>query len=189
MPQKRLAVFISGFGSNLNIFLENKEKFKDLLVISSNPKAYGLKRAQDYGVEAHCPEQPIDWDQLNQFLRSKQINFIFLAGFMKILPAEFIQLWPQKIHNLHPSLLPDFKGLKAIERAYQAQKSVGVSIHQVVEEVDGGLVLLQQVAVDETQIKSLSLEQVTEKTHQTEHALVREWIKRFPNFDLSPSDL
>ncbi len=182
MQKKRLAVFISGFGSNLNVFLENKDHFKDILVISSNPKAYGLQRAKDFQVESHTLNSPIQWDDLHQFLILKKIDFIFLAGFMKILPPEFIKLWTGRIHNLHPSLLPAFKGLKAIERAYEAGSSIGVSIHEVSEELDSGRLILQKKVIDGEEVQKMSLKEAVEQTHKAEHSLVLEWIKIHSDF-------
>ena len=86
---KNLAVFISGHGSNLNIFLKNKQRFKSLLVVSSNPKAYGLVRAKNHQVESWVLDPVICWEDLHHRLVERNVDLVFLAGFMKILPAHF----------------------------------------------------------------------------------------------------
>lgn len=179
MTKARVAVFISGFGSNLNVFLQRREIFDHLLVVSSNPEAYGLKRAEEAGVESLVLASPIDWQALDQRLEKENLDWIFLAGFMKILPAGFVSNWSKCLFNLHPSLLPKYKGLRAIERAFEAGDEVGVSIHRVVPEVDSGEVVLQKVAVHSSQLPTLNLQEVTEEVHRVEHQLVGQWIDKF----------
>jgi len=176
--KKNLAVFISGHGSNLEVILQNKEKFDSLFVVSSNPKAFGLERADNHGVPSYTLSKPIDWESLQAKLIEKKIEVIFLAGFMRIVPASFTEKWQGRLFNLHPSMLPKFKGLKAIERAVEAGEDVGVSIHHVVPEVDGGEVVLQKIAVASSSLSQLSLDQVVEKTHKVEHELVQSWVNQ-----------
>jgi phosphoribosylglycinamide formyltransferase-1 len=176
LSKKNLAVFISGEGSNLEIFLQNKERFGRVLVVSSTAEAKGLQRAERHGVPSVVLPQPIDWTALQNILSDRAIDVVFLAGFMKIVPASFVEAWSGRLFNLHPSLLPHFKGLRAIDRAYAEGKAIGASIHHVVPAVDAGEVVLQEVAVAASEIPTLSLQQATERTHQTEHALVQRWI-------------
>ena len=177
--KKNLAVFVSGFGSNLNIFLKNKECFQSLIVVSSKPKAYALVRAEEHGVESLVLDKIILWDQLQKTLEKKKTDLIFLAGFMKILPPLFVKSWEGRLYNLHPSMLPKYKGLDSIKRAYEAKDSIGVSIHHVTEQVDGGKILDQQVAVTEKEVLEISLEKAEEKVHEKEHQMVQDWIERF----------
>lgn len=176
--QANLAVFISGFGSNLEVFLQHKQKFNSIIVVSSNPKAYGLERANSHGVESLVLPKPIDWKDLQIRLEENQIDKIFCAGFMKIIPAEFIESWQGRIFNLHPSLLPNYKGLKAIERAFDAKAPIGVSIHHLTAEVDAGEVILQEVILEPRDYLELSLEQVKQKVQSLEHQLVARWINQ-----------
>lgn len=176
LKRPRLAVFISGFGSNLNIFLENKEKFSSLLVVSSKAEAYGLVRAREHGAPSIVLDKKIDWTTLHSQLIDHEIDGIFLAGFMRIVPASFIEHWKGRLFNLHPSMLPKYKGLKAIEQAVDAKDDVGVSIHHVVPEVDGGEVIMQKLAVGRDELSSLNLEQLTDRVHLAEHQLVQQWI-------------
>lgn len=177
MSEKRLAVFISGRGSNLQVILDQKEQWEEILVISSREEAYGLTRAQNAGVESLILAPKIDWTELHCELEKKGMNLLFCAGFMKIIPASFIEPWQGKIFNLHPSLLPKYKGLKAIERAFEEGDDIGVSIHHVSPEVDAGEVVLQEVAVVAERVKSMNLEQVIKCVHETEHRLVDRWLK------------
>ena len=176
---KSLAVFISGQGSNLSVFLQRQEAFKSLFVISSSDKAFGLKKAERFAVETHILPPKIHWNSLHKDLLHKKIDLIFLAGFMKIIPAEFVSLWKDKIFNLHPSLLPSYKGLNSIERAYNDKAPMGASIHRVTPEVDEGEVLFQEQSVSTEEITSLSLEKAELYTHICEQKLVNSWIEKF----------
>lgn len=176
---KTLAVFISGQGSNLSVFLQNKNKFKDLVVVSSKEGAFGLKKAERFSVKTTVLSPSVDWEELDEQLKSWGVDLIFLAGFMKIVPESFIQKWDGKLFNLHPSLLPKYKGLKSIERAYSDRASVGASIHKVTAEVDGGEILFQDEAVSAESIKDHSLSQVEFYTHVCEQKLLRQWIEKW----------
>lgn len=179
MPKARVAVFISGFGSNLNVFLQRREQFERLLVVSSNPEAYGLERAREVGVDSLTLPTPIHWEVLSETLGKEDLHWIFLAGFMKILPASFVTQWSPHLFNLHPSLLPKYKGLKAIERAFEAKDDLGVSIHRVVPEVDSGEVVLQKGALEANRLEDFTLEEATAEVHRVEHQLVGQWIDKF----------
>ncbi len=177
MKKKNLAVFISGQGSNLQVLLNNKDKFQSLFVVSSRAGAYGIQRAQKENVETKVLASPIDWSDLQAELVERSIDVIFLAGFMRIVPESFVGLWSGRLFNLHPSMLPKFKGLKAIERAYTEGEDVGVTIHHVVPEVDSGKIVLQEISVPATDFPKYSLQQVIEMTHRKEHQLVEKWTQ------------
>ncbi|MCP3690167.1 MAG: phosphoribosylglycinamide formyltransferase [Gammaproteobacteria bacterium] len=149
-----IVVLISGNGSNLQAIIDSIESGQVAasisLVISSNPDAYGLTRAKNHGL----PTQVIDsrnfaerslFDQtLLQNVNSCQPDYIMLAGFMRILGVEFIQTYKNRIINIHPSILPHYKGLNTYQRALDNGESEhGVSIHIVTAELDNGPVLLQ----------------------------------------------
>ncbi len=184
LKKPSLAIFISGQGSNLEIILQNKDKFSSLWVVSSNPQAFGLQRAKNHEVESFVLDKPIDWTSLQNKLEQKKVDGLFLAGFMKIVPASFVAAWNDRMFNLHPSLLPKYKGLKAIEKAYAAQDDVGVTIHRVAPAVDSGEILLQDVAVTGAEIGGLTLQDVTDRVHQKEHELVQTWVDQFVNKSL-----
>jgi phosphoribosylglycinamide formyltransferase 1 len=147
-------VLISGNGSTLQALLDCRELIDIGLVISSKPKAYGLQRAIRAGVAtAVIPEQlrgkfvshasAEDW--ILSSLRDRGITKLFLAGFMRILSGKFIQKFSGDIFNIHPSLLPKYKGLGALEQAINAgETKVGATVHRVTEGVDEGEVILQR---------------------------------------------
>ena len=124
LPPRRSqwAVLISGRGSNLAALLELQDEIYLRLVLSSNSQASGLKRAQRAGVpcglipvtstvhETGRLKKIINWPALSDLLKKKGITHVFLAGFMKVVPAAFIEQWAGRIINLHPSLLPNYPG-------------------------------------------------------------------------------
>ena len=151
----RVAIFISGGGSNM-VTLVNGMKSgeiagKPIVVLSNIPNAGGLQKASDLGVYAACVDhQPFNGDraafelELQNILVKYDIDIICLAGFMRILTPDFIQKWAGKILNIHPSLLPKYKGLNTHQRAIDAgDKLAGCSVHLVTGELDGGPVLGQ----------------------------------------------
>ncbi|MFP4313772.1 MAG: phosphoribosylglycinamide formyltransferase [Alphaproteobacteria bacterium] len=155
-----LAVLISGSGSNLQAIIDacHNPDFpaRIEIVVSNNPDAYGLIRAQKAGLETCVIDHKAyqgraDFERaLHHALESREIDLICLAGFMRILTPEFIEKWPQKIINTHPSLLPKFggKGMygghvhKAVLEA--GENESGPTIHYVIPEVDAGEIILQR---------------------------------------------
>jgi len=168
-------VMISGNGSNLQSIIDNAPGI-DLnisCVISSNSDAYGLKRAEKAGI----PTAVIDYKLFDsRFKADKEImkviddsraEVIILAGYMRILSSEFIDRYLGKILNIHPSLLPKFKGLNTHQRAIEATEKIhGASVHFVTKDLDGGPVIAQSIVeiepIDNT--KSLA-SKVLKKEH------------------------
>lgn len=155
-PKKRVAVLISGRGSNMTALIEAAEA-KDypaeiVLVVSNRPDAAGLERAREAGVAtAVVDHRPFGDDReaferaLDDELRKHGIEIVCLAGFMRLLTAWFIGRWRGRILNIHPALLPEFKGLDTHRRALEAGvKRHGATVHFVVEETDAGPVISQQ---------------------------------------------
>jgi len=89
-------------------------------------------------------KNPIDYKALHQKLIDSGIERIFLAGFMKLIPADFIEKWQGRIMNIHPSLLPLYPGLDSAMKSWQDQSDMGVSIHEVNDQMDQGRIFLQQ---------------------------------------------
>lgn len=132
------------------------------LVVSSDADAPGLAKARRAGLStlvvpkvahevassAHSQSvrQKIDWVALDRELRSVGIDAIFLLGFMRIVPASFLNGWKGRVLNLHPSLLPSFPGLRSIERAIEARAPLGATVHIVEPEVDAGPIVKQTPA-------------------------------------------
>jgi phosphoribosylglycinamide formyltransferase-1 len=156
MTKKRVAVLISGRGSNMTALIE-AAKAKDypaeiVLVVSNRPDAAGLARARQAGIATalidHRPfgenreafERVLD-DELHKY----RIDIVCLAGFMRLLTTWFIGRWSGRILNIHPALLPEFKGLDTHRRALEAgAKRHGATVHFVVEETDAGPTISQQ---------------------------------------------
>jgi len=148
----RTAVFISGTGSNFRNLLKfstlKKSPIKIICVISNNSKAKGLKYARNYKIKKiilKFTDKKNDEKKILLKLRKNKINLICLAGFMKILSANFIKRFNGKILNIHPSLLPKYKGLDTHKRAIQNnEKFSGCSVHYVSAKLDSGKIILQK---------------------------------------------
>ena len=156
MNKKRVAVLISGRGSNMIALIE-AAKAKDypaeiVLVVSNRPDAAGLARAREAAIAtAVIDHRPFGGDReaferaLDDELRKYRIEIVCLAGFMRLLSAWFIGRWSGRILNIHPALLPDFKGLHTHRRALEAGvKQHGATVHFVVKETDAGPIIRQQ---------------------------------------------
>src|SRR5688500_7867576 len=100
----RIAIFISGRGSNMQALLDLPANVRCVLVVSSKANAPGLLRARRQGIPTLVLDKKIDYEALHLELLKRKIERIFLAGFMKVVPASFIEKWQGKIVNLHPSL-------------------------------------------------------------------------------------
>lgn len=156
MTKKRVAVLISGRGSNMTALIE-AARAKDypaeiVLVVSNRPDAAGLARAREAGITtASIDHRPFGEDReafehaLDDELRKYRIEIVCLAGFMRLLSPWFIKRWSGRILNIHPALLPEFKGLHTHRRALEAgAKQHGATVHFVVEETDAGPIVSQQ---------------------------------------------
>lgn len=162
----------------MSALLDQKGELEVGLVVSSNAKAPGLLRARRAGIPTVVLDSKIDWNQVHKVLKEHHINHLFLVGFMKIVPPSFLKLWQGPILNIHPSLLPHYQGLKSIERAYAEGADVGATVHHVTAEVDGGAIVFQKRAVSASERAERSLQDVTERVHQTEYDLVRRAVRR-----------
>ena len=164
--KKRVAILISGRGSNMTALIEAASAqdypAEIALVISNRPQAAGLDRARSFGI----PTAVIDHTQfggdraafeqaLDQALRDHKIDLVCLAGFMRLLTPWFVQRWSERMLNIHPSLLPQFKGLDTHRRALEAgAERHGATVHFVVAEMDAGPIVAQEsiaVHADDTE--------------------------------------
>jgi phosphoribosylglycinamide formyltransferase 1 len=177
--KKRVAILISGRGSNMTALIE-AAKAKDYpaeiaLVVSNRPDAAGLDRARSCGI----PTAVIDhttfggdretFEQaLDQELREQRIDLVCLAGFMRLLTPWFVNRWSGRMLNIHPSLLPQFKGLHTHRRALEAGvKRHGATVHFVVPEMDAGPIVMQDsVAVHENDTEETLAARVLELEHK-----------------------
>jgi phosphoribosylglycinamide formyltransferase-1 len=142
---KKIAVLLSGNGSNLNAII--KKGINVSFVVSNNPEAPGLKIAQKSNIPTYSWKNLSALEEhVSELVKIHEIKLLVLAGFMRLLSKEFISSLPQRsIINIHPSILPEFKGLNAIQQALESGvKYTGVTIHYVDEGVDTGEIIQQE---------------------------------------------
>lgn len=181
---KTIAVFVSGDGTNLQAIIDNiakgSLKAKLALVVSDRRDAFALKRAQRAGVKTVIfdPKKFAtrrDYERfLVSILKKEKVGLIVLAGFMRILSPYFVKKYRNKILNIHPALLPAFKGGCAIEDAFlYGAKVTGVTVHFVDEKVDHGPIVAQEpVAIRDCE----SARQLEARIHRVEHKIYSEAI-------------
>jgi phosphoribosylglycinamide formyltransferase 1 len=185
--KKRIVVLISGGGTNLQAIIDacKLENFPgDVVgVISNKAGVYGLTRAEQASI-AHQVLSHKDYDcresydhALITLINSFDADLVVLAGFMRILTANFVQQFEGKLLNIHPSLLPKYQGLNTHQRAIDAKDSEhGVSVHFVTEELDGGPVILQaKVPIFDGD----SADELASRVHQQEHRIYPLVVKWF----------
>lgn len=152
MSRRRVAVLISGRGSNLQALLDaEQDAYEIVLVISNVPAAGGLALAQQAGVNTlTIDHKPFGKDreaferEVDAALRAYDIELIALAGFMRVLTPFFVRGWAGRLINIHPSLLPKYPGVNTHQRALDAGDTEhGCTVHMVTEEVDAGAILGQ----------------------------------------------
>jgi len=174
----RIAIFLSGRGSNMEILCKRIQA-RDLdvelvYVASDNPEAAGLVKATSLGIETKCYPYGSDGRQacekrMIEDIETGKIDWIILAGFMRILSPEFVCRFRGRIVNIHPSLLPSFPGTDAIGQAWRyGVKVTGVTVHVVDEMVDHGTILAQEAINVETDDRIESLES---RIHEVEHRI------------------
>ncbi|MBC7320015.1 phosphoribosylglycinamide formyltransferase [bacterium] len=171
----RLGVLVSGRGTNLQAIIdsinEGKLSAEIAIVISDNPNAMALERAR----KANIPTAYVKPGKKSEFereiiniLEENNVDLIVLAGFMRILSPNFVNHFPLRIINIHPSLLPSFPGLNAQKQALEyGVKITGCTVHFVNEVVDGGPIILQEAVpvYDDDTVESLSA-RILEKEHK-----------------------
>jgi phosphoribosylglycinamide formyltransferase-1 len=152
--RKRTAVFVSGGGSNLQALLDAAAHpefpAEIVLVLSNKADAYGLERAKKAGVPTvvlshkdYANREAFD-DAMHEVLVAQGIELVCLAGFMRLLTPDFVNRWHGRMINIHPSLLPSFKGLHTHERAIaEGVRFAGCTVHFVVAEMDAGPIIIQ----------------------------------------------
>tara|TARA_B100000575_G_C23008288_1_gene580862 strand:- start:465 stop:1028 length:564 start_codon:yes stop_codon:yes gene_type:complete len=151
MVKRKTCVFISGQGSNLkNLIIRSRDNnfpIKISLVICNNQKAHGINYAKKYKIPYVFINSSFQNYENKIFLNLKKYNisFICLAGYMKIISSKLIKKYQSRIINIHPSLLPKFKGLNTFSRMLQSkEKKAGCTVHYVNEKLDGGNTIIQK---------------------------------------------
>ncbi|HBN14874.1 phosphoribosylglycinamide formyltransferase [Pseudohongiella sp. SYSU M77423] len=172
----RVVVLISGNGSNLQALIDQQLEhgYRIAGVISNRADAYGLQRAADAGLASHVIDHK-QFDSREAFdqemirvIDAMDINLVVLAGFMRILSSAFVQHYQGRLLNIHPSLLPAYKGTQTHQRVLEAgDREHGVSVHFVTEELDGGPVVRQAViAVDAQDTVETLKQRIAEQEHR-----------------------
>ena len=184
---KRLGILLSGRGSNFLAIAEAvsggvlRGVAEIAVVISNNPDSYGLERARDLGlptalfVSKGRKRTEHDAD-VAACLREHQVDLVILAGYMRLLSPEFVAAFPDRILNIHPSLLPAFPGLEAQTQAFDyGAKIAGCTVHFVDEHLDHGVIVLQRSVpvLDEDDVHTLA-----ERILVEEHRAYPEAIRR-----------
>ena len=151
MVKLNTCVFISGKGSNLRKLILNSKKYnfpiKISLVVCNNKNAEGLKLVKKWSIPSLIlnNKQYLSENKLLTKLKTHKIDLILLAGYMKILSKRFIRTFGKSIINIHPSLLPKFKGLNTFERILKkGEKKTGCTVHFVNEKLDAGKIILRK---------------------------------------------
>ena len=177
----KTAVFISGTGSNLkNLIKFSKTKISPILIkliISNNKKAKGLKYSTQYNIEKKIVNfnNNFSENKILDYINKKNIKFVCLAGFMKVLSKNFIKKFKGKIVNIHPSLLPKYKGLNTHKRALKNKdKFAGCTVHYVTIKLDSGKIILQKkVKIKKKDTVNSLKKKVLKKEHQLYPSAIR----------------
>jgi len=182
-----IAVLVSGNGTNLQAIIDSVNKgyipARIALVLSDEEKAFALERARKAGIETIVLNKKDyktreDFDrEIVKHLKKRNVELVVLAGFMRLLSPYFIREYRGKIMNIHPALLPSFKGTHGIKDAIDyGAKVTGVTVHFVDEHLDNGPVILQKTV----EIKEGDTEEaLLERVHKEEHLIYPEAIKLF----------
>lgn len=181
----KVAIFASGNGSNFEA-IAGSDELRNLgleieLLVCDQPNAHVIKRAEKYHIPVFV-NQLSDYANRGEYeqaiidkLTPLKIEYILLAGYMRVVTPVLLGAYPNHIINIHPSLLPKYSGLEAIERAYAANEPVtGVTIHYIDEGVDTGPIIKQMKVVRLKNDTEASLES---RIHQTEHQMYRTVVR------------
>lgn len=194
--RKKAVVLISGSGSNLQAFIDQIANgdldLNIALVISNKPNAFGLERAAKADIQTACLNHKefnsrLEFDQaLMKCIDQANPDIVILAGFMRILTAEFVDHYRNRLVNIHPSLLPKYPGVDTHQRAIEAgDEWHGASIHFVVPEVDAGPIILQgRLSLNGND----TLDSLQQRIHKIEHKLYPQALHWFCQDRLSVID-
>ena len=164
----KIGVMCSGNGTNFENIVRSCPEIDVVLMVYNKKDCGAVKRANSLGIPS-CYIKSKDEDLIIQYFKALGVDYIVLAGWMRILSSKFIQAFPDKIINIHPSLLPKYKGLDPIQRALDNGDEVtGCTVHIVTEELDSGRILMQEeVGI----LPHDTIESVTRAVHQAEHTI------------------
>jgi phosphoribosylglycinamide formyltransferase-1 len=188
----RVAVLASGAGSNLQAILDRlhgRDGIEVVAIASNKADAPALERARRAGIEnavferAEHPDRAARDVAIAEWLESRGVDLVVLAGYMELLSAEFVERFSGRIINVHPALLPSFPGLDPIDRALEhGVRVTGVTVHFVDQGVDSGPIILQRaIEVPYTRDRS----RLEEEIHRVEHELLPEAIRMIATGEVS----
>ena len=181
----KLGVLISGSGSNLQALIDSiaagRLDASIEIVVSSRADAYGLKRAEAAGIQTLTMSREVYADPLAADaiiaaeLKAHEVDYVIMAGYMRMVREPLLMSYPNRVVNLHPALLPSFKGAHAIQDAYDyGVKITGVTVHFADDKYDCGPIIAQRaLAIDE----SWSVDELEEHIHAIEHELYPDTIQ------------
>ena len=181
----KLGVLLSGSGTNLQAIIDRiAEGTLDAtieLVISSRPSAYGLKRAEEAGIQTMTLSKEIYADPITAdeviatMLKKADVDYVIMAGYMRMVHYPILNTFPNRVVNLHPALLPSFKGAHAIQDAFDyGVKVTGVTVHFADDKYDCGPIIAQQaLAVEE----GWTVDELEAHIHEIEHVLYPDTIQ------------
>lgn len=181
----KLGVLLSGSGTNLQAIIDRIEAgtldASIELVVSSRMDAYGLKRAEKHGLQTltlskEIYADPITADEvIAAELKMHEVDYVIMAGYMRMVHAPILMSFPNRVVNLHPALLPSFKGAHAIQDAYDyGVKVTGVTVHFADDKYDCGPIIAQQALVVE---EGWTVDELEEHIHEIEHVLYPDTIQ------------
>ena len=170
----KIGVMCSGNGTNFENIVNSCPQIEVVLMVHNIKDCGAVERAERLGIPS-CYIKSKDEDFIIRYFKALEVDYIVLAGWMRILSSKFIQAFPEKIVNIHPSLLPKYKGLDPIQRALDNKDEVtGCTVHIVTEELDSGKILMQEeVGI----LPHDTIESVTKAVHQAEHRILPEVLR------------
>ena len=170
-----IAVVLSGNGSNLKAIID--ERINVSFVVSNNPKSLGLKIAKNENIPAYCWQNILELEEeALKLILKYDVKLLVLAGYMRLLSKKFVNSLPSKfIVNIHPSLLPKYKGMNAIQQAIDdCAEYTGVTVHYVDEGMDSGFIIKQKsIKINEND----TVETLKKRLQVIEHRLYSDTIK------------
>lgn len=192
----KLGVLLSGSGTNLQAIIDRIEAgtldATIELVVSSRPSAYGLKRAEAAGLQTltlskEIYEQPLVADEIIATeLKAHSVDYVVMAGYMRMVHAPILSAFPNRVVNLHPALLPSFKGAHAIQDAYDyGVKVTGVTVHFADDRYDCGPIIAQRALPVE---EGWTVDELEERIHAIEHELYPDTIQLLAEGRVSVGD-
>jgi formyltetrahydrofolate-dependent phosphoribosylglycinamide formyltransferase len=170
----RLGIMCSGNGTNFENIVRTCKEDEVVLMIHNKKKCGAAKRADKLGIP-HCHIKSVNEDQIIQLFEAWRVELVVLAGWMRIVSSKLIEAFPNRVINIHPSLLPKYKGLNAVEQALESGDVLtGCTVHYVTEELDSGAIIKQDSVPI---LPNDTLEKLTTRIQRVEYDLLPKAIE------------